>query len=92
MLGQVKRVAIFVIGWLLIGGGLIGLVLPILPGVLLLVNGAFLLRSEWPWPYEVLAVLRDRFRQAQRSIDSTPSTGEPHKSLDSRAVPRNFGG
>jgi uncharacterized protein (TIGR02611 family) len=46
---QVKRVGIFVVGWALIIAGLAGIVLPILPGWVLIFLGLALLAQEFEW-------------------------------------------
>ena len=44
-----KRAVRFVTGWLLIVGGVVGCVLPILPGVPMILGGLALLGTEYAW-------------------------------------------
>lgn len=46
---RAKRWAVLIAGWSLIAVGLVGLVLPILPGILFLVIGLLLLATEYAW-------------------------------------------
>ena len=56
-----KRVAIIASGWSLFLLGVAGLVLPVLPGVLLLIVGLSILSAEYAWAHRWLAALRRRF-------------------------------
>lgn len=56
-----KRVAVLTLGCLTVFGGIVGLVLPIIPGILLLFIGALVLSSECAWIREMLKRLRIRF-------------------------------
>jgi hypothetical protein len=59
-----RRAALTVIGFALVGVGLAGLVLPVLPGWVLIVAGFAVLSREYSWAHSALAFAR---RQAARS-------------------------
>ncbi len=59
-----RRAALTVLGFLLIGIGLAGLVLPVLPGWLLIIAGFAVLSREYSWAHSGLAFAR---RHAARS-------------------------
>ena len=58
---MVKRLAFIAAGWILLMLGAIGLVLPILPGVLLLIVGLSILSVEYAWARRCMSSLRRRF-------------------------------
>jgi len=55
-----KRVAILALGWSLVLGGIIGLFLPIVPGVFLIVAGALMLSPQCAWLRRALEKCRAR--------------------------------
>ena len=59
-----RRAALTVIGFTLVGVGLAGLVLPVLPGWVLIIAGFAVLSREYSWADSALAFAR---RQAARS-------------------------
>ena len=58
------RVFRHVCGWLMIAVGLVGLVVPILPGFLFIVPGLGLIAPEIPWAKRVLDWTKSRKRAA----------------------------
>jgi uncharacterized membrane protein YbaN (DUF454 family) len=56
-----KRLLILLTGWGFVLLGIVGLVLPILQGVLFLVTGLVILSSEYVWAHRVLKKLQKRF-------------------------------
>ena len=59
-----RRAALTVIGFTLVAVGLAGLVLPVLPGWVLIIAGFAVLSREYSWAHSALAYAR---RQAARS-------------------------
>ena len=63
------KAAIFIsAGWLLILAGLAGLVLPIIPGTILLVAGVMFLSRHHSWAHRLLAATRKKYPHAWRSL------------------------
>jgi len=56
-----KKILIYVVGWTFIAIGIVGLVLPILQGVLFICVGLLILSKEMPWADRMLLKLRKRF-------------------------------
>lgn len=65
---QAKKTQLFAVllGWALLALGLIGVVLPILPGIPFLLVGLFVLSSEYLWAHELLRKIRERFPAVSR--------------------------
>lgn len=63
-----KRVAYNAAGWVLVMLGVAGLVLPVLPGVLLLVVGLSFLSLEYEWARRSIIALRRRFPATDRKL------------------------
>jgi uncharacterized membrane protein YbaN (DUF454 family) len=63
-----KRTVALVAGWSLIALGVLGLVLPILPGMLLLLAGISVLSSEYVWAHKILQRLRGRFPGLSKQV------------------------
>ncbi|HUZ47773.1 MAG TPA: PGPGW domain-containing protein [Terriglobia bacterium] len=61
MAGKRNRSVVLLIGWGLILLGVLGLLLPILPGMVLLLAGVSVLSSEYVWAHKILQRLRDSF-------------------------------
>src|SRR5262245_5204302 len=64
-----KRLAIYVSGWGFILLGIVGLVLPILQGILFILVGLFLLSSVSPWAAKPLHRIRTRFPRISKQFD-----------------------
>ncbi len=63
-----KTVIVLTAGWLCILLGAAGLVLPIIPGTVLLLTGIALLSQHYSWARWLLARARDRFPNVWRSL------------------------
>ena len=49
-----RRAALFTLGWLLLLGGIVGLLLPVVPGAVLLSAGVAVLSSQSAWLWRAL--------------------------------------
>ena len=56
-----RRIAVIVLGWVLILLGIAGLVLPVVPGAVLIVVGALMVNPQWAWLRRMLEKCRVRF-------------------------------
>lgn len=63
-----NRFFALVLGWFLVGLGIIGLFVPILQGVLLILLGLWVLSRESQWAKRRLHQLRGRFPAADRRL------------------------
>ncbi|MDQ3943576.1 MAG: hypothetical protein M3357_00160 [Actinomycetota bacterium] len=63
-----RRVAVTVVGLALVVAGLAGVVLPLLPGPLLLIGGLGVLATEYVWARRALDVTRRRASQARDKV------------------------
>jgi uncharacterized membrane protein YbaN (DUF454 family) len=83
-----RRIAVVALGWSLVIGGAIGLLLPVIPGWLLIVLGALVLSTEHPWLRRLLQKLRVRFPAVRRGLNRVSSWREswrrPFRMSDSR--------
>ena len=50
-------------GWICIGVGLLGLILPVIPGIPLLIFGLVLLSTQHQWAHRVLVWVKARFQK-----------------------------
>lgn len=66
---HLRRLATLVLGWFLIGIGVIGLFVPILQGVLLILLGLYVLSRESDWARRLLHRFRDRHPGLNRAIE-----------------------
>jgi uncharacterized membrane protein YbaN (DUF454 family) len=69
MNAHVKLAVVLVIGWGFIVLGILGLFLPVLPGILFLLVGLIILSSEYVWTHDLLNKLRVRYPKVGRSAD-----------------------
>ena len=65
---MMKRLALIAAGWVLLMLGAVGLVLPILPGVLLLIVGLSILSVEYEWARRWMGSLRCRFPATDKKL------------------------
>lgn len=63
-----KKLFAVLVGWALVALGVVGVVLPILPGIPLLLVGLFVLSSEYVWAHQLLGRIRERFPAASRKV------------------------
>lgn len=63
-----RRVAITIVGFILLLGGLAGLALPILPGWLLIIAGLAVLGTEYMWARRMLDEAKKRAKQAAEKV------------------------
>ena len=69
MVGRhLRRLTTLVLGWFLIGLGVIGLFVPVLQGVLLILLGLYVLSRELHWARRLLNRVRDRYPALERQI------------------------
>jgi len=64
-----KKAGFVVGGWLVIGLGVAGLALPIVPGLAFILLGLVILSSRYVWAQRVLAWLRRKFPKAAHFAD-----------------------
>jgi hypothetical protein len=67
-----QRIAIITLGWILIFGGIVGLVIPIVPGGFLVVAGTLMLSPQCAWLRRTLENCRARFPLLERAFESLP--------------------
>jgi hypothetical protein len=60
-----KRVAVTIVGFTLVLAGIAGLVLPIVPGWLLIIPGLALLATEYVWAQRLLKIAKEKATQAK---------------------------
>jgi hypothetical protein len=60
-----KRVAVTIVGFVLVLAGVAGLLLPIVPGWLLLIPGLALLATEYVWARRLLNIAKEKAKQAK---------------------------
>lgn len=65
---QIKRIVVLVIGWLLIGFGVVGLFLPILQGVLFIMLGLLVLSRESETAHRWLQRGRQKYPQVDAKL------------------------
>ena len=71
---RAKKAILLVFGWGFILLGVIGLVLPILQGVLFLLIGLLILSSEYVWAHRLLLKIRNRFPAVAKRWDEAQIT------------------
>jgi membrane protein implicated in regulation of membrane protease activity len=76
-----KRVAVTIAGFALVLAGLAGLLLPIIPGWLLIIPGLALLATEYVWARRLLKLAQQKATQAKEALlgkkGKAPSPEEP---------------
>ncbi|MGH8993353.1 MAG: PGPGW domain-containing protein [Acidimicrobiia bacterium] len=63
-----RRVAVTVVGVALVAAGFAGIVLPLLPGPLLIIAGLAVLATEYVWARRALDVAKRRANQARDKV------------------------
>ena len=64
-----KRLLILASGWFFIFIGILGVILPILQGVLFLAIGSYLLSLESPWVRRKMLMLQRRYPKLSATLD-----------------------
>lgn len=82
MRATAKKLALFLVGWGFILAGIVGTILPVLPGVLFVIIGLLILSSEYVWASNLLQKIRARFpglssRLNQAAARASKWTGKP---------------
>src|ERR1035441_393694 len=85
-----QRVAVIALGWVLILLGIAGLVLPIMPGAVLIVVGALMVNPQWAWLRRMLDKCRVRFPVLAPAFRRFSAWSESSQSL-SRSEERRVG-
>jgi len=80
-----QRLAVVALGWTLMLGGIVGLFLPVVPGVVLLAVGAFLLNERYAWLRRAMDKFRLRFPVLERAL-SKMEGGKQQNVDESRAL------
>jgi hypothetical protein len=70
LLRGTRRAAITVVGFAIVGLGLAGLVLPILPGWILIIAGFAVLSREYSWAHSALTLARRKAAQSGAGLRS----------------------
>ena len=65
---MVKRYSLMAAGWALLPLGVVGLFLPVLPGVLFLVIGLSILSVEYEWARRWMGAFRSRFPGTDKKL------------------------
>jgi len=65
---MVKRYSLMAAGWALLPLGVVGLFLPVLPGVLFLIIGLSILSVEYEWARRWMTALRSRFPGTDKKL------------------------
>lgn len=84
-----QRIATIGLGWTLVLVGVVGLLLPLLPGGLLIVLGALMLDSQHPWLRRALEKCRARFPILECAFRRLSSWGESWRSRFRNSNPGN---
>lgn len=79
MKAKVKRLAVWSLGWVFIGLGILGLFLPVLQGILFLLVGLYLLSADSPWAARLLSKIKDRFPRLHKKFEEAK-----HKAIETQ--------
>ena len=77
-----RRAALTLIGFALVGVGLAGLLLPVLPGWVLIIAGFAVLSREYSWAHSGLAFARRHAARSGRKIRSLATTRRRRIAVD----------
>ena len=66
---EFKKVGILIVGWLFIGLGILGLFLPLLPGILFILIGLSILSSRITWVRHFLKGIEEYFPHQSKRIE-----------------------
>ena len=73
---RLKRVATHIVGWAFILLGIVGLVIPIMQGILFILVGLFILSGVSPRAARLLHRIRKRFPRISNQFDQARSKGK----------------
>lgn len=79
MAARIKRAGWIAIGWALLTIGVLGLVLPVIPGFALLIPGLMMLSTEYTWAGNVLVWVRQRYPRMAERFDRSRGLPAPAK-------------
>jgi hypothetical protein len=71
-----QRIVVVALGWIFVLGGIVGLFIPILPGVVLIFSGALMLSPQSTWLRRALDKCRLRFPFLERAFKRFSAWGE----------------
>lgn len=71
-----RRIAVIALGWSLVLGGIIGLLLPVVPGGFLIVSGVLVVAAEHRWLRRAVDKLGARFPVPKHALNRLSSRGE----------------
>src|SRR5690349_13345330 len=72
----IQRIAVVALGWIFVLGGIVGLLIPILPGGVLIFAGALMLSPRSRWLRRTLGKCRARFPFLERTFKRLSAWGE----------------
>ena len=77
-----KRVGVTIVGFALVLAGIAGLLLPIIPGWLLIIPGLALLATEYVWAQRLLRIAKEKAEQAKNVVfgKKDPDPAAPEES------------
>ena len=75
------RIAVVALGWILILGGIVGLFVPIIPGAVLIIVGALMVKPQGAWLRRMLERCRVRFRVSAPAFRRFSAWSESRQSL-----------
>ncbi|MEX0984033.1 MAG: PGPGW domain-containing protein [Actinomycetota bacterium] len=72
-----KRIAVTVVGFVVLAVGLAGLLLPVLPGWILIFVGLGILATEYVWAQRLLAIAKEKANQAKDTVLRKKKNDDP---------------
>jgi uncharacterized membrane protein YbaN (DUF454 family) len=81
---QLQRVSVIALGWVFICLGIVGLVLPVVPGVVLIVVGALMVNPQLAWLRRMLEKCRVRFPVLAPALKRFCTWSESSQSLSKK--------
>ena len=81
---QLERVALVALGWVFICLGIVGLVVPVVPGAVLIVVGALMVNPQCAWLRRMLETCRVRFPVLAPAFRRFSAWSESRQSLSTK--------